>query len=154
MAKAKLKNNKIDTNKLIFTIAYTAVTLIALIFVIVLCVKPFKITSYDDLKQVEYKTYKTQEAEEYYVFIYDESRDSNDWYTDIVIQYANKARTLSNYAPIYGYDLEVAGQGKLESELSLKNVPALLHIKNGSISKTYTNWADIRNTLSDLMNQE
>lgn len=154
MANKKIVKKQIDTNKLIFTIAYAAVTIIALIFVLVLCVKPFKITSFDDLKQVEYKTYKTQEVDEYYVFIYDDSRTGNDWYTDIVIQYANKARTLSNYAPIYGYDLEVTGQGRLEGELSLKKVPALLHIKNGSISKTYTNWADIRNTLSDAMNQE
>ena len=42
-------------------------------------------------------------------------------------------------------------QSRLEGELSLKNVPALLHIKNGSVSKTYTNWADIRNTLADAM---
>lgn len=154
MANKKNNKNKLDTNKIIFSAAYLIVTLIALIFIVVLCVKPFKITSYDDLKQVEYKTYKTQEAEEYYVFIYSESRSGNDWYTDIVVQYANKARTLSNYAPIYGYDLEVSGQGRLEGELSLKNVPALLHIKNGSISKTYTNWADIRSTLSDLMEQE
>ncbi len=153
MAKKKINNNQIDTNKLIFSIAYLAVTLIAIIFVVVLCVKPFKITSFDDLKQVEYKTYKTQEAEEYYVFIYDEERNGSDWYTDIVVQYANKARTLSNYAPIYGYDLEVSGQGRLEGELGLKSVPALLHIKNGSVSKTYTNWADIRNTLSDAMNK-
>lgn len=154
MANVKLNKNKIDTNKLIFTVAYATVTLIALIFVVVLCVKPFKITSYDDLKQVDYKTYKTQEADEYYVFIYDESRAGNDWYTDVVVQYANKARTLSNYAPIYGYDLEVTGQARLESELGLKGVPALLHIKSGAISKTYTNWADIRNTLVDAMDKE
>lgn len=151
MAKKKINKKQIDTNKLIFTIAYAAVTLIALIFVIVLCAKPFKITSYDDLKQVEYKTYKTQEAEEYYVFVYAESRNGNDWYNDVVVQYANKARTLSNFAPIYGYDLEETGQSRLEGELSLKGVPALLHIKDGSVSKTYTNWADIRNTLADAM---
>lgn len=151
MAKAKLKKNKIDTNRIIFSTAYLVVTLIALIFVVVLCVKPFKITSYDDLKQVEYKTYKTQEADEYYVFVYADSRAGNDWYTDIVVQYANKARTLSNYAPIYGYNLEKAGQGKLETEQGFKNVPALLHIKSGAISKTYTNWADIRTTLTNAM---
>ena len=77
----------------------------------------------------------------------------NEWYDDIVVQYANKARTLSNYAPIYGYDLEVSGQGRLEGELNLKNVPALLHIKDGSVSKTYTNWSDIRNTLTDAMDK-
>lgn len=154
MAKLKNLNNKLDTTKLIFTISYIVVTLVALIFVFVLCAKPFKISEYDDLKQVEYKTYNTQEAEEYYVFIYDESRNGNDWYSDVVIQYANKARTLSNYAPIYGYDLEKAGLGRLESELSLKGVPALLHIKSGSVSKTYTKWSDIMNTLTDAMNKE
>lgn len=154
MSKKKVNKNKIDTNKLIFTIGYAVVTLVAVIFVVVLCAKPFRISSYDDLKQVEYKTYKTQEAEEYYVLIYDESRANSDWYNDVVVQYANKARTLSNYAPIYGYDLEKTGQGRLESELSLKSVPALLHIKSGSVSKTYTTWADIRNTLTDAMDQE
>ena len=153
MAKKQINKTQIDANKLIFSIAYLAITLIALIFVVVLCVKPFKITSFDDLKQVEYKTYKTQEVDEYYVFIYSESRNGNEWYDDIVVQYANKARTLSNYAPIYGYDLEVSGQGRLEGELNLKNVPALLHIKDGSVSKTYTNWSDIRNTLTDAMDK-
>lgn len=154
MAKAKLNKNKIDTNRVIFSTAYLVVTLIALIFIVVVCVKPFKISSYDDLKQVEYKTYKTQEADEYYVFIYADSRTGNDWYKDVVVQYANKARTLSNYLPIYGYDLEKTGSSRLESELGLKNVPALLHIKSGAISKTYTNWADIRNTLADAMDKE
>ncbi|MBE6130656.1 MAG: hypothetical protein E7183_02950 [Erysipelotrichaceae bacterium] len=154
MANSKKLNIKMDTTKLIFTISYVVVTLVALIFVCVLCAKPFKIDSYDDLKQVDYKTYNTQDAEEYYVFIYGDSRKGNDWCKDVVIQYANKARTLSNYAPIYGYDLEKAGLGKLETELSLSNVPALLHFKSGSVNKTYTKWSDIMNTLSDIMNKE
>ena len=153
MAKKNIKKNQIDTTRLIFLVGYAVVTLVALVFVVVLCVKPFKMASYDDLKQVDYKDYTEQKAEEYYVFVYSDDSNSNDWYTDVVVQYANKARTLSNYAPIYGYDLEVSGQGRLEGELGLKSVPALLHIKNGSVSKTYTNWADIRNTLSDAMNK-
>lgn len=154
MSKNKKLNNKIDTTKLIFTISYIVVTLVAVVFVFVLCAKPFKIDKYDDLKQVEYKTYNTQEDEEYYVFVYSESRKGNNWYNDVVIQYANKARTLSNYAPIYGFDLELKQNSKLESELSLKGVPALLHIKSGAVSKTYTNWSDILNTLTDAMNTE
>ena len=154
MAKAKKINKKIDSTKLIFTISYAVVTVVALVFVLVLCAKPFKMSNYDDLKQVDYKDYKTQKAEEYYVFVYADSRTGNDWYNDIVIQYANKSRTLSNYAPIYGYDLEATGSSRLESELSLKGVPALLYIKSGSVSKTYTTWADIRNTLADAMNQK
>ena len=47
--------------------------------------------------------------------------------------------------------LEKTGNSRLESEQGLKNVPALLHIKSGAISKTYTNWADIRTTLADAM---
>ena len=64
-------------------------------------------------------------------------------------QYANKARLHSEYLPIYGYDLQEKGNSKLESELGLKGVPALLRIENGSVKNTYTNWADINNTLID-----
>ena len=106
MAKKNIKKNQIDTTRLIFLVGYAVVTLVALVFVVVLCVKPFKMASYDDLKQVDYKDYTEQKAEEYYVFVYSDDSNSNDWYTDVVVQYANKARTLSNYAPIYGYDFD------------------------------------------------
>lgn len=154
MAKQKIKKNQIDTTKLIFLVGYAVVTLVALVFVVVLCVKPFKITSYEDLKQVEYKDYNTQKADEYYVFVYSEEAKTNEWYVDVVVQYANKARTLSNYLPIYGYDYDEAGNSKIQSAANLDGTPALLLIKSGSVSKKYTKWQDIRNTLTDALEQE
>lgn len=154
MAKKNIKKNQIDTTRLIFLVGYAVVTLVALVFVVVLCVKPFKMASYDDLKQVDYKDYTEQKAEEYYVFVYSDDSNSNDWYTDVVVQYANKARTLSNYLPIYGYDFDEAGNSKIQTAASLDGTPALLLIKSGSVNKKYTKWADIRNILTDAMSNE
>lgn len=149
MAKIKAKQKKIDTTNLILYIAYGLVTLTAIIFIVLITFVPFKVTSYDNLQQVEYKTYETQDDEAYFVLIYDENRSNSNWNLEVVIQYANKSRLHSEFLPIYGYDLTKKGNSKLESELGLKNVPALLRIENGAVKNTYTNWADINNALID-----
>lgn len=149
MAKQKKKINKIDSTNLILYIAYGVVTLTAIVFIVLLTFAPFKVTSYDSLQQVEYKEYDNQKDEAYFVLIYDESRPNSNWNLEVVMQYANKARLHSEFLPIYGYDLQEKGNSKLESELGLKGVPALLRIENGSVKNTYTNWADINNTLID-----
>ncbi len=149
----QVKKNQIDLTKLIFLVSYCVITLVALIFVVTVCVRPFKITNIDDLKQVEYKEYKSQDADEYYVFVYSEDEVDHNWYKDLVVQYANKARTLSNYSPIYGYDLDAPTNSKIKNDMTLTEVPTLLLIKNGSVSSTYKTWAEIRNALTEAMNK-
>lgn len=146
--KKKEQKKFTDITKLLFTISYIVITLTALVFTLVICAKPFKITDYDDLKQVNLETYNTQKPEEYFVFVYGDDEAANEWYIDLVTQYANKARTTSTVIPMYGYDSSIKSQAALVKNLSLSNVPALLHIKSGNVSKKYTSWADIRNTLA------
>jgi hypothetical protein len=151
MAKKQQKQSY-DITRIVFSVSYLVVTLTALIFTLVICAKPFRITEVAHLKQVNMETYNTQNHDEYYVFVYGDNDSENEWYSDLIIQYSNQARTTDTVLPIYGYDSSKKKQGALVTNLSLSDVPALLYIKSGSVNKKITNWADIRNTLTDAMN--
>ena len=148
MAKKQQKQSY-DITRIVFSVSYLVVTLTALIFTLVICAKPFRITEVAHLKQVNMETYNTQNHDEYYVFVYGDNDSENEWYSDLIIQYSNQARTTDTVLPIYGYDSSKKKQGALVTNLSLSDVPALLYIKSGSVNKKITN---IRNTLTDAMN--
>ena len=115
MAKKQQKKSY-DLTKIIFSVSFLAVTLTALIFTLVICAKPFRITEVAHLKQVNIETYNTQNHDEYYVFVYGDDDTKNEWYSDLIIQYSNQARTTDTVLPIYGYDSSKKKQGALVSD--------------------------------------
>lgn len=157
MSKNQQKKSKEFNINLVFKIAYAVVTVFVVGFVLFICTKPFQINTYEEMKQVSYSEYKDKKPETYYVMIYSENFEVSNWYEDIATEYADFVRTHSGMTPIYGYDYDAKGNGKIRNDLNIteentKKVFQLLKIENGTVSEKFADWDDIHNELTDAMN--
>lgn len=149
---AKVQKKKFfNASNIIFISGIVAITIIIAVFVFIMC-GPFTIKGYENMKQVNYSNYKTQEPHEYYVFVYSDEFEKSEWCEEIVIEYAELARTDDTRLPIYGYNYDAKENDKILSDLSLSQsnedrVVRLIHISDGSIKIGYYNWDDIHNEL-------
>lgn len=162
------QNKNLNYNKII-NIAFIALavllTVIALMFVWINIGQPFKIGSVNEMKDATYENYKTKKGIKnednetiYYLYIYSTAYKQDDWYDDIVVEYANYARTHSTATPIYAYNYDIEGNEKILSDLGSStklgtDIPGLVLIKNGNISTKYFTWTKLSNELTSAMNK-
>jgi len=151
--KAKSQSN--FTN-IIFIIALCAITLFLAIFIFISVGKPFVIKDFDDIKSVDVSNYKTFDTKhtEYYVLVYNRNDDRDAEIKDIVIEYANYARTNSDALPIYVLDYVTNNSIVNSDNLNISStnldtkLPALVHIKNGSFSSS-----DTKTSISSILQE-
>ena len=158
MKNAVTNKKKININDLIIYIGFGVITLFAVVFTLVVCAKPFKITKIDNIKEVDYSDYATQSPSEYYVYVYVNDVPRASWYEKIVIEYANYAR-LNSATPIYAYDYYSGQNKQIASSIATtvtvgENVPCLIKIKNGKVDSKYTTWTKFNNELTKAMNKQ
>lgn len=140
-------------SNIIFVTALAVITIFLAVFMFIMIGKPFVVKEYSDLKQLTVENYKTYDKKhtEYYVIVYNRNSEKDSEIKDIVIEYANYARTNSDALPIYAIDY-VKNNGIADSSnlnISSSNLdtklPALIRIKNGSVSSS-----DTKNTVSTI----
>ena len=140
-------------SNIIFVIALAVITIFLAVFMFIMIGKPFVVKEYSDIKQLTVENYKTYDKKhtEYYVIVYNRNSEKDNEIKDIVIEYANYARTNSDALPIYAIDYVnnnvIADSSNLNissSNLDTK-LPALIRIKNGSVSSS-----DTKNTVSTI----
>ncbi|MCI6508622.1 MAG: hypothetical protein MR465_03500 [Bacilli bacterium] len=140
-------------SNIIFVTALAVITIFLAVFMFIMIGKPFVVKEYSDLKQLTVENYKTYDKKhtEYYVIVYNRNSEKDSEIKDIVIEYANYARTNSDALPIYAIDY-VKNNGIADSSnlnISSSNLdtklPALIRIKNGSVSSS-----DTKNTISTI----
>ncbi|MDY4052891.1 MAG: hypothetical protein SOY80_06065 [Bacilli bacterium] len=140
-------------SNIIFVTALAVITIFLAVFMFIMIGKPFVVKEYSDIKQLTVENYKTYDKKhtEYYVIVYNRNSEKDSEIKDIVIEYANYARTNSDALPIYAIDY-VKNNGIADSSnlnISSSNLdtklPALIRIKNGSVSSS-----DTKNTVSTI----
>ena len=140
-------------SNIIFVTALAVITIFLAVFMFIMIGKPFVVKEYSDIKQLTVENYKTYDKKhtEYYVIVYNRNSEKDNEIKDIVIEYANYARTNSDALPIYAIDC-VKNNGIADSSnlnISSSNLdtklPALIRIKNGSVSSS-----DTKNTISTI----
>lgn len=140
-------------SNIIFITALAVITIFLAVFMFIMIGKPFVVKEYSDIKQLTVENYKTYDKKhtEYYVIVYNRNSEKDSEIKDIVIEYANYARTNSDALPIYAIDY-VKNNGIADSSnlnISSSNLdtklPALIRIKNGSVSSS-----DTKNTISTI----
>lgn len=140
-------------SNIIFVTALAVITIFLAVFMFIMIGKPFVVKEYSDIKQLTVENYKTYDKKhtEYYVIVYNRNSEKYSEIKDIVIEYANYARTNSDALPIYAIDY-VKNNGIADSSnlnISSSNLdtklPALIRIKNGSVSSS-----DTKNTVSTI----
>ncbi len=157
------KNEKqpINTTNLLFTIGYAVITIVVVFFTLWFCAEPFVISNYEEMKQLNYDNYLEAKPDEYYIIIYSDEYHASSMYEDIIVEYANYARTHSDATPIYAYNYDTKGNNKIKSALTTSTDSDIIRLikvvtSNGSHSlesKTgLKTWKDIHNTLTAAMN--
>lgn len=157
-----LTKKKANISGIIFLCGLIAITLFLVIFIIIMIGKPFVIKSYDNMKETSLEEYLhegTSKHSEYFVFVYDESSAKDNYLKDLVIEYANAARTNGEYLPIFVMNYKdnrgITGKDHLNitSGSEEKDIPALILVKNKTISSSYKTVSNISNALVDAMNK-
>lgn len=145
-----------DIASIIVAVGALVVTLLLIGLLIYNVAKPFKYTKYEDLNPVVYEDYKTQDEEEYYVFVLDNGSKKAPWLENVVVEYANYARTHSNAKSIYLYDYRASGNSAIINDLNISTnasskLPGLFLVKKGSVSTKYLSYAEASNELTKAM---
>lgn len=149
----KLRNNNIknsmNLSNLIYLIGMGVITLIFLVIIFLIVVKPGTVKDFDDMKSIrlsEYDTLGTSSDEEYLIFVYSSKRNSNydadiyrnDLVHDVVVSYANYVKENGG-KKIYALDISKDVNSEAVSTLKLSDngdVPAILVMKCSSSSTT------------------
>lgn len=145
---------KLDFNKILFYGALGVITVLFATLILVFAIG--KVRTVDKMKQINYSDLYTQKESTYYVYIYATDQARNDWYDDIVVEYANYSRTHSSATKIYAYDFNAQGNSRITNELSGsvtlgKEIPGLIKIENGKISEKYLSYTKLNNELTKAM---
>lgn len=156
MAKVIKKSN---VSGIIFLVGLITITLFIVIFTVITVGKPFVIDKVEDIKDVTVENYKTanKTQKEYYVYVYNKASFKDEMLKDIILEYANYARTNSDALPIYVMNYQTntsitnSGNLNISSSNIETYIPALVYIKNGSISSTQKTVSTIKNTLVQAM---
>lgn len=155
-----LNKKKSNVSGIIFLCGLIAITLFLIIFIIITIGKPFVIKSYDNMKETNLQEYLhegTNKHTEYFVFVYDENSVKDEYLKDLVIEYANAARTNGEYLPIfvmkYSDNKGIVGKDHLNisSGSEDSNIPALILVKDKTLSSSYKTVSTISNALVDAM---
>lgn len=149
-------DKKLDFNKTLFLGAAAVITIIFLTLILVFACG--KVKSVEKMKQINYSDLYTQKETEYYVYIYADDQERNDWYSPIVVEYANYVRTHSSKTKIYAYNFNASGNSKITNELSGTivvgtDIPGLIKIENGKVSEKYLTYTKLNNQLTSEMNK-
>lgn len=141
------KNVKKGTNftNIVFIFGICLITIMLAVFIFIKVGKPFVIKDYSDIQTVNVENYKTYDKKhsEYYVLVYNHN-DKDEEIKNIVIQYANYARTNSDALPIYVLDFKTNNSIVNSSNLNIsssnleRDLPALMIVNNGSVSSSNT----------------
>lgn len=148
---SNIVDKKAKVSGIIFLVAIIAITLFLVIFTFINIGKPFVIKDFDDMKQATVSDYKELDESEYYIIIYDETSYKHELIEEVVIEYANYARTSENaiqiYAMNYRLNLDISNSNHLNiSEANLNSqIPTLIKVSNNSVVT-----ADTKNTVSNI----
>lgn len=157
------KTNKSNLSGIIFLVAILAITLFLVIFVFINVGKPFVVKDFSDMKQATVENYKTidKKHDEYYVLVYNFNSEKDAEIEEVVLAYANYARTTSEAKPIYAVNYQenkaITNSNNLnitDANLSSK-LPTLVLIKKGTVSSsdTASTVSKINQTLVNAMNK-
>lgn len=157
---AKVKNIQKNVNSVIFLSVIITITVFLLVFTIVLIGKPFTVNSYKNMHEVNIDNYKTQEEAEYYVYVYYQESEKDEILFPIIKEYANFVRFKKNKKKIYVLNYgeeenkQIINSQNLNITDTKKHIPALVLIKNGSVSTKYRTVTDISNTLTKIIDEK
>ncbi len=167
MANVKGKEKQTyNTTNIIFIVGYAVVTLVVLFFTLWFCAEPFIISDYEEMKQLDFDTYLEAKPEEYYIMIYSDEYHASSMYEDIIVEYANYARTHGDAIKIFAYNYDAKGNDKIKNALTTNSdnsdivrlIKVVSTTKDGKPVHELENknglksWKDIHNTLTEAMN--
>ncbi len=147
------KSNKSNLTNIIFLVTILAITIFLVVFVFITIGKPFVIKDFDDIKTVSVDNYKTcdKKHSEYYVLVYNFDENKDEQIKEIVLAYANFARTTADAKPIYILDYKKnhaivnANNLNITSANLSSKLPALVLVKDGAVSSS-----DTKNSISTI----
>lgn len=163
MSKTNNKVNKVSNfSGIIFLIALIAITLFLCIFIFISVGKPFVIKDVKKMQHVTVENYKTYDKKhtEYYVYLYNTKSSKDAELKDVILEYANYARTNSDALPIYVMDYNDKQNEKITDSSNLnfssdtskeRQIPTLIKISNGSKNDTKTTVSTIKTELFQAM---
>lgn len=148
-------NKKAKVTSIIFIIYIILITILAIGFVFFMSCNVVAIDNFDEIKTVDINDYREQGSDEYYVLVYNNGTYKDELLEEIVVDYAEYARTSYSARAIYVLDYstnkDIISKDHMDitnSESSIeKNIPALLLIKDGKISETKTTVSTIKTVL-------
>lgn len=129
------------------------ITIIAIVAVVILAVKPGQVKGMEDVKEVTVETYKNMGSSKYFVFVYNEDNPGIAQLNDEIINYAEYARTHKKVPKIYLLNVKnnptIYDDFKTEKiSISKSNTSSLITVENGKYTTT-TDGSKICNTLID-----
>lgn len=143
---------KSNLSGIIFLVAIAVITVILVVFVFISVGKPFVIKEFSDIKEVTIDNYKTVKKDsEYYVLVYNNDENKDKLIEEVVMAYANYARTTSDAKQIYVLNYQTNKEITNSENLNINSssldskLPTLVLIKNGSVSSS-----DTKNTISTI----
>ena len=163
MSKTNNKVNRVSNfSGIVFLLAIIALTLFLCIFIFINVGKPFVIKNISKMKHVTVENYKTYDKKhtEYYVYLYNVKSSKDAELKDVILEYANYARTTSDALPIYVMDYNDAKNEAITDSSNLnfssdtskeRQIPTLIKISNGSKSDTKTTVSTIKTELFQAM---
>lgn len=156
----KQTEKKFNFITLLFWIAVGIISLLAVFFVLYNVSRPFKVTKIDNMKQTTYETFLNEKGftnsdkdVTYYVYITNNDQEKEGWYNELVIEYANYARTHSDSLPIYHMSYDARVLAKVGTSTSKSDLPGLILIKNKEVSQKYLTYSKLSNELTKAMNK-
>ena len=163
MSKTNNKVNKVSNfSGIIFLIALIAITLLLCVYVFIRICKTFVIKYVKKMHHVTVENYKTycKKHTEYYVYLYNTKSSKDAELKDVILEYANYARTNSDALPIYVMDYNDKQNEKITDSSNLnfssdtskeRQIPTLIKISNGSKNDTKTTVSTIKTELFQAM---
>ena len=147
-----IANKKAKISGIIFLIAIIAITIFLVVFTFITVGKPFVIHDFEEMEQATVEDYKE--------LVYNEDSYKHDLIKEVVIEYANYARTTESaikiYAMNYQENLDICNSNHLNISSKIDtNITTLIKISNNSIvsADTKITVSTINETLVKAMNK-
>ncbi len=163
MSKTNNKVNKVSNfSGIIFLVAIIAITIFLAIFIFINVGKPVTIKDVTKMKHVTVENYKNYDTKhkEYYVYLYNTKSSKDAELKEVILEYANYARTHSDALPIYVMDYNDKQNEKITDSSNLnfssdtakeRSIPTLIKISSGSKKDTKTTVSTIKTELFQAM---
>lgn len=156
----QVKKEGLTTNK-IYMAALAIATVIFVIAVILVIIKPFEYRSFDKLQTITPEELTTKEIDgstkaSYYVLIYEADNDENEMIGEKIVEYANYAKDNEDALPIfvleYTKNNASAIEAKLPSSFDVSDeFPCLAKITSNKVAQVYPTVSTILNILEEEM---